>query len=312
MGWDAHFSLSGDGKLAFLLPSRSLTSNLVWFDASGRRLGTCGSSPLYRNVAISPDGRKILADIQSLGKSEVRLIDAASGSESRLAFEQAYASDVVWHPRGDRIAFANWGAQTTQILEMAISGLGSPRLLAEGEGTLWPRHWSPDGRTLLVDRAFHPLTGPDILQVGLTEPAVIRPWRAAKDASCTPRFSPDGRWVAFTSDESGRDEIYVIAFPAAGTARQISTAGGASPRWRHDGRELYFLAGAGQVMKVSVDQAPGGLDFSQPAPVFRTRVNGVFGPGYDVAPDGRFLVSTVNDEGSTVVLVQNWLGEMKQ
>ncbi len=310
MGGDAHFSVAEDGTLAFLHVSRSSASNLVWFDAGGRRLGTCGSNPVYRNVAVSPDGRRILADVQDGSKGEVHLIDAESGFESRLAFEATYVSDAVWSPDGSRIAFASWGAGRTRILQAPASGPGSPTLLAQGDGLLNPRSWAPDGETLLLDRLFHPQTGPDIVAAGMRQPGELRTWRATDHAECAPSFSPDGRWVAYTSDESGRDEVYVVGFPNTGTPRQISTAGGSCPRWRRDGQELYFLEGAGQVLRSSVQPGRAAPDFSRPTPLFRARVFGVWGLGYDIAPDGRFLVSTVNDEGTAIVLVQNWIGRL--
>jgi Tol biopolymer transport system component len=307
----AFFSVSRDGQLVYLLPGRSPSSSLVWFDPAGRRLDTLGSSPLFRNLAISPDGKRVVADVQLVDKAEMRLIDIESDSESRLAFEVKFPTDAVWHPSGNRIAFAVQ-AGPAKVFEFALAGQGRPRLLAEANEVLYPRHWSPDGRTLLLDRMWNPTSGMDVLQLNIGEPGSLKPYAATGASECTPRFSPDGRWVAYTSDESGRDEIYVAGFPVPGTPRQVSRSGGACPRWRHDGLELYYIEGAGQFMKVPVSPGREGLAFGSPVGLFRTRVLGVFGLAYDVASDGRFLVSTVNDEGTSIVLVQNWLAELKR
>jgi dipeptidyl aminopeptidase/acylaminoacyl peptidase len=307
----AFLSVSRDGQLVYLLPGRSSSGSLVWFDPAGRRLDTLGSSPFFRNLAISPDGKRVVADVQLADKAEIRLIDTASGSESRLAFEAKFPTDAVWHPGGDRIAFVD-PAVLVKVFEFALAGQGRPRLLAEVNEVLYPRHWSPDGRTLLLDRMSNPTSGMDVLQLNVGEPGSLKPYAASGASECAPRFSPDGRWVAYTSDESGRDEVYVAGFPVLGTPRQVSRSGGACPRWRHDGLELYYIEGAGQFMKVPVSPDREGLAFGSPAGLFRTRVCGVFGLAYDVASDGRFLVSTVNDEGTSIVLVQNWLAELKR
>jgi Tol biopolymer transport system component len=307
----ALFSVSRDGQLVYLLPSRSPSSTLVWFDPAGHRLGTLGSSPLFLHLAISPDGKRVVADVQLTDKAEIRLIDTASGAESRLAFEAKYPTDAVWDPGGERIAFVD-NVGPWRVFEFVLMGQDQPRLLAEGKEPLLTRHWSPDGRTLLLDRTRHPSSGADILQLNIGELEPLKPYAATGASECSPRFSPDGRWVAYTSDESGRDEIYVAGFPVPGTPRQISRSGGACPRWRGDGLELYYIEGAGQFMRVPISPGSRGLDFGAPVAMFRTRVLGVFGLAYDVAPDGRFLVSTVNDEGTSIVLVQNWLAELKR
>jgi Tol biopolymer transport system component len=312
----ADFSLGGAGALAYLLPAVPPSSNLSWYDEAGRYLGSVGSSPHYRNPTISPSGDRIAADIQGLGdradRAEVRLLDLRAGTESRLTADLPYVSDPVWSPDGSRLALTSWTPTTFRVLELDASGTGQPKVLGEGAGPMWPRDWSPDGRALLLDRYGNPDTPGDIMVLSPGTGTPMKPYRATQATETVPHFSPDGRHVAYGSDETGRDEIYVAGFPDPGIPQLVSDAGGRDPKWARDGSALYYLSLDDEIMKVPVRPQGDNLAFGAPAKLFRVRTIPITGHAFDVAPDGRrFLLATAHDAGSAIVLVQNWASELE-
>jgi len=313
MAMDTSFSLAA-GALAYLLPARSPSSNLSWIDAGGRRLGTVGSSSYYRNPLISPDGTRIATDIQSLGdreeRAEVRVLDLRAGKESRLTADLSCVTDAVWSPDGSRLALMSWTPTAFRILEVGADGSGEARTLCEGSGMRWPRDWAPDGEALLLDRLGDPETAGDIMVLWLRNSTVPERYRATKANETSPRFSRDGRHVAFASDETGRDEIYVAGFPEPSIPRLVSDAGGRSPKWARDGSALYYLSLDEEIIKVAVHPEGDTLAFGPPTKLFRARIIQYTGHAFDVDTDGsRFIVATAHDAGSRIVLLQNWAGE---
>jgi Tol biopolymer transport system component len=296
-------------------PRRQLT----WFDRSGKELGTWGA-PDDSNLSsprLSPDGRRVAVWRTVQGNVDIWLMDGAR--MSRVTFDAAFDRFHTWSPDGSRIAFGSNRKGPNDLYYTSSSGAGAEQLLVESPQTKVVTDWSADGRFLLY-YSVDPQTAGDFWV--LPTEGERKPWVFLK----TPfqerngQFSPDGRWVAYQSNESGRHEIYIRPFvmtaasgsnPEAGRW-QVSTAGGVFPRWRSDGRELYYLGPDGALMAAPVAARATTIEPGEPVPLFRARIFGggvdsAQGGQYDVARDGRFLINTVLDDASSpITLILNW------
>jgi Tol biopolymer transport system component len=255
------------------------------------------------------------------GNQDLWLLDGARAS--RFTFDPAGDIFPLWSPDGTRIVFTSARSGVLDLYQKLSNGTGGEESLVASEQPLVPMSWSPDGSFLLYI-INDPQTNADLWvvpMVGEPTPSVFlkTPFREAYG-----EFSPDGRWVAYHSNESGRNEIYVRPFvppgavgtPAVATGGQwqVSTAGGIHPAWRPDGKELYYLNPAGEMMASPVTVAGGALEPGAPTMLFPTRIGGggvdlQIGRQYDVAPDGRFLINTEVDAAGTaapITLIQNW------
>jgi eukaryotic-like serine/threonine-protein kinase len=314
-------SVSASGLLAY----RTATTNrrqLNWFDRTGKALGTLGApdeSNLW-NPRVSPDGRRAAVNRTVQGNADVWLLDGTRSS--RFTFDAALDRFPVWSPDGSRIVFDSTRTGATRNLYVKASGgAGNEDLLVESPQSKVAGDWSADGRFLLY-MSIDPQTDADMWVVPLEGDR--KPWVFLKTnfTEYSGVFSPDGRWIAYQSNESGRFEIYVRPFvpPSAANAPansaagqwQVSTAGGISPRWRADGKELYYIGQAGQMMAASITVMGTSLAPGAPVKLFDTRIYGGgvdnrLGTQYDVARDGRFLIDTVLDEATApITLLQNW------
>jgi Tol biopolymer transport system component len=244
---------------------------------------------------------------------------------SRLTFDAAIDTFPLWSPDGTGIAFRSNRTGPFDLYRRLTNGAGVEERLVASEQIKTPTSWSADGRFLLYN-SIDTRTDSDLWvvpMVGDHTPSIFlkTPFSEAEGA-----FSPDGRWVAYQSNESGRPEIYVRPFVppgAVGTAAtaagqwQVSTAGGIRPVWRPDGKELYYLNPAGAMTAVPVTITGAALVPGAPVVLFPTRIfgSGVDAPGreYDVAPDGRFLINTVLDSAAApITLLMNWHPEGKK
>jgi serine/threonine protein kinase len=303
------FSASFTGAVAFSTTTSADSSRLLWVDRHGKELGQLGPLSYDSNVSISPDGKQIAFDrIESDRRTRhIWTADPARGAVTLL-------NDGVrdWTPvtsSDGNVAFTS-----APDIYLTRSSASTPQRLYRSPNLKHPNDWSPDGRFLIFDD-HHPTRRRDlfVLRIGQDEPIPL----VVTDADEAPAvFSPDGKWIAYSSDESGSSEVYVRDFapervPAVGSVRiPVSTTGGDKPRWSRDGKELYYIAPDGRLMAVSIATAPT-FAVGVPVALFEMRVpKGSFFP-YDVAEDGRFLVDTLDSRstapsaGMTVVL--NWM-----
>ena len=312
-------TVSETGVLAYRLGS-TVERHLIWVDRAGKTLGAVGppDDAALANPELAPDGRLVAVVRAVQGNADVWLMDAARGTASRFTFDSAVDSSPVWSPDGRRIIFRSSRMGHYDLFQKPADGATEEQpLLVTGEDKS-PQDWSPDGRLLLYT-SQDPRTGSDLWSLspdGDPKPSVVVQTPFDETQA---QFSPDGRWIAYASNETGRYEIYVRSFPGPGGKWQVSTEGGIYPRWRRDGKELFYVAFDNHLMAVPIQAALARHTVNPGAPseLFVTRLTAganVFAGGvlsraqYAVASDGRFLmnVETEAPAAPPITLVLNW------
>ncbi len=310
--WQAIFSASDAGTLVY--QSGVVGTQLMMFDRDGHEVGSVGERAIMFDVNVSPDGTRVAVNRGE--PADIWVYDLRRGTGLRLTSDVRNETLPVWSPNGDRLAFNQMERDgTIRVLEIAAAG-GQPRDLLP-PGHLSVTDWSPDGKMLLL-RQGELITSPGDIWLGPAMPAApaARAMLQTPFAEYHARFSPDGRWVSYISNESGREEVYVtpLSLPEAGqsappsSARvRVSTAGGQLPRWGRGGTELFYLSPDLQVMVAAVDGRGNNFVVRSVRPLFSLNPKPV-GWVYDVLPDGqRFLVNALGDEGRRpMVLVTDW------
>jgi eukaryotic-like serine/threonine-protein kinase len=288
---------SSRGLLAYVSGQRA-SRQYTWRDRKGRNLGVAGDAGAV--VVISPDGRRLVGD-----HNGIRVLDFARGAGTQITFG-GIGQDPVWSSDGRYIAFGRGGG----IYRKLASGAGVPELLTPGESLMVPKSWSPDGRFLMYAQ-LNPGTAADLLAIpmdGERKPFVVVQSSANEDQG---QFSPDGHWVAYTSNESGLSEIYVIPFPPSPSGGRwlVSKGGGVMPRWRRDGKELFYISPDSQMMAADVTTNPV-FKSGNPQALFQTDMADTrirTGPmSWDIAPDGRFLIISETSTDASITVVLNW------
>jgi eukaryotic-like serine/threonine-protein kinase len=254
-----------------------------------------------------------------LGNADIWLSETARGIPVRFTFRTGFSVNPVWSPDGNWIAFSSSNQGAANLFRKESSGAGDDELLLESSLYDFPLDWSPDGRFLLFAR-MEPKTGIDLWVLPLDCERKPVPCVCTRFESDNGQFSPDGRWVAYQSNESGRVEVYVQPFPGPGGKWMISTGGGIAPRWRRDGKELFYIAPDGGLMSVPFRNAGQTLKAGAPVALFQTRI--VYGGTtlrqkhqYTVSPTGRrFLINVIADEATItpISVVTNWPRALKK
>ncbi|HSH74823.1 MAG TPA: hypothetical protein VLA09_03980, partial [Longimicrobiales bacterium] len=259
----------------------------------------------------SPDGRRIaLAQIDA-GHTDIWVYDRRERTMTRMTFE-GNNRYPVWSPDGTRIAFSHSPDRSPRraIWWVAADGSGTPQELFDGEGDEWEVAWLPNGRDLVVRSISGTSTSRDLWWIPAEGEAV--PFVATEFNERSAAVSPDGRWVAYGSNESGRDEVYVRPLPGPGGKRQVSAEGGSEPLWSRDGRMLFYRGPDRRFYSVEVRTAPT-LAIGQRRPLFEDRYGAnTSHTNYDLLPDGRFVALKGSNDQTNVVLVLNWVQELKQ
>ncbi|HEX9287403.1 MAG TPA: hypothetical protein VF999_09080, partial [Thermoanaerobaculia bacterium] len=306
----AAFAASENRILAYQGASPA-ARQLVWFDRSGRRTAALGPDAEYAgDPRISPDGSRVtVRRIDPTTRSaDIWIIDVARGIGSRFTFDEARESSPVWSADGTHVFFGSNKAGIGDLYEKPASGAGSETLLLKSD--LWkePLDVSPDGRWLAF-RVGDPRTKTDIWLLSLSDrkaaPLVATPFQE-DDA----RFSPNGRWLAYDSDETGKQEVFVQPFPATGEKWQVSTAGGASPRWTNGGRELVYFEPPDKRKLVEIGTAPS-FQASAPRDLFGTPR----AQGSDVRRDGQAMLVNMpaaETAPNPMTIVLNWTAGLKK
>ncbi|HXW61947.1 MAG TPA: protein kinase [Candidatus Acidoferrales bacterium] len=305
------FSASDYGLLAYLEGTSSASRELVWLDRSGKKVGEVPGADTYMVPRISPDGKRVLYTLVSPWY-EVWTYDVALGVKTRLTFGNSSGRaslSPLWSPDGRRIAYMSLHSGKFGFYQKAADGSGNEEtLLEENESVKYLTDWSPDGKFLAFQQAPQGINGVWMLPfAGDRKPS---PFVAQSQFTAfVSVFSPNGKWLAYCSTESGEQKVYVVPFPGPGGKWQVSPGGGCYPRWRRDGKELFYLSPDNRVMaaEVKTDGSSFGIDAVKP--LFETRVySSIEGGGYDVAADGqRFIICHEPGQPNVVItLVANW------
>lgn len=315
----AAFSISANGHLSYLT-GKELLTQMVWFDRAGNSLGSVGPSDNYHEPWLSPDGKRIVVGRGDFQSNDIWLLDVARGTPTRFTFDPANDVCPLWSPDGSRIVYSSGRSGKREIYQKISSGAGSDELLLHTEHDAYADDWTTtakDGEFIIYE-TDDPKTRFDLYVLPLFGDRKPFPFLNSEFNENHAQFSPDGRWVAYVSDEFGRAEVYVQSFPVSGGQWQVSTTGGDQPQWRRDGRELFYVTPDKKLMAVAVTP---GASFKAGAPVtlFATRIpttsltddRNNFVP----AADGqRFLVNNLVEEGNTrpITLVLNWAADLKR
>jgi Tol biopolymer transport system component len=311
-------SASDQGVLAYQSLGAGKTQ-LVWFDREGKKLGVAGALGDYSDLALSPDDKR-LAFFQvdpDTGNADVWLMDLASGAPSRFTFDMAVDFTPIWSPDGARIVFASLREGAPNLFQKMANGSGQEDPLYKSPLAKLPSDWSTDGRFLLCG-TVDPKTRYDLWVLSIAGDHKWEVFWQTPANESRAMFSPNGRWVVYESDESGKKEIYVQSFPASGAKWQISVSGGSQPRWRRDGKELFYLGGDRKVTAVDVNTEAPTFAHGTPKALFETRISkgeDRAGDQYVVTSDGqRFLVNTVAEEGAytPITVIHNWTAGLKK
>jgi eukaryotic-like serine/threonine-protein kinase len=300
------FSVSDTGTLVY----RSLTEiRLTTVDRAGRGLGAAAPPGEYRDIALSPDGRRVAFDRPSSSGIDVWVRDLDRGTTSRLTSQPQLNDGPVWSPNGETIAFATGRNGALDFFQRPSNGTGSDALLLTLHAIpiLFASDWSSDGRFLAYYR-----TGPkgnyDLWVVALEGARTPTLFLGTEFNESQGQFSPDGRWMAYVSDESGGPQVYVQSFPTPTERVAISTSGGSQPRWRRDGKELFYLAADRKLMATTI--VPGTkFMWEAPRALFETGLSfTALRQDYGVSPDGqRFVLRLPGaDKLQPMIAVLNW------
>jgi Tol biopolymer transport system component len=245
------------------------------------------------------------------GNTDVWVIDLTRGGRTRFTFDSAEEGQPVWSPDGTRIAFRSNRKGVSDVYLKPSSGAGNEELLWQSTGQKRPLSWSSDGRFLLVSEIDSKTTF-DLWVLPMTGERKPTPWLNTPFRETHGQFSPDGRWVAYQSNESGSFEIYVQPFPAASAKWQLSIGGGTQPRWRADGKELFFIAPDAKLMAAAVTASATTFEAAPPVALFQTRIvgssSGLLKHHYAVSRDGRFLINETAEASTAtpITLILNW------
>ena len=303
-------STSSTGLIAYRTSGRR---QLMWFDREGQVLGSLGEPhDTIGAPALSPDGRRVAVEVAPTGNMDISVVDAEQAT--RVTSDPATDRFPLWSPDGARIAHARYRAGRTAEYATPSTGSGPEELLAEAAPPVvfnGPTDWSRDGKFLLFDvNDPKPVGASDIWVLPLDS---RRPYPFV-NSTATERlavFSPDGRWVAYQSNETGRAEIYIRPFTGSRRPEQVSPAAGHSPVF-DTMATLFYVAPDGALMAAGLSTTVGDLQLRTPTRLFQTRIylGGTENPArgqFVVAPDGRFLINTVlESETLPIVVVQNW------
>jgi Tol biopolymer transport system component len=310
------FSVSDTGLLIYNTGLVDMQSELVWADRSGDVIASLGTGDLLFDLVISPDGRYAAASVldETAGTGDIWIYDLNRGLKTRYTFDPNMDWYPTWSPDGRQVAFSSNRDEPNDIWVIDVSGSGTDqKLFEDGDNQVFPEAWSPDGEWLVYQRvddgnntdiwAFPTAGGESVALV------------ASSFTEDFPSISPDGRWLAFVSDESGTDEVYVTTFPDPARRWQVSTDGGSFPRWRGDGGELFFAKFNGELYSAEVDGQGETFDVGEIQRLFSWNLAPGFRWPYDVSSDGqKFLLNRgmAAAESDPMTVVLNWDTELER
>ena len=319
-----YFSASTNGVLVYRSDAGGV-SQLTWFDSQGNNLGKAVEPAGYDTVSLSPDGtRAVVSRSDDPSKPSLEtlwLVDFSRGTSTRFTFGSSSAALGTWSPDGSKIIFGSNAGGAYDLYEKLASGVTGEQLLLKSGDDKWPTSWSRDGRFLFYQSSGRSVTKGDLWVLPLEGDRKPFSFQSSGFNSDDGQFSPDGRWVAYVSDESGRNEVYVRTFsPATATTGSdtggkwlISTAGGTEPRWRGDGKELYYLAPDNMMMAVEISANPA-FSAGVPKALFQApRYPSFISENHwDVTRDGKRFLFAAQSTQAPFTVVLNWQAGLKK
>ena len=309
------FSVSGNGVLAYTSGGAVGEVQLTWLDRSGKRLGTIGDPGYMQWAALSPDGATVAFDRRDpqTGYFDIWLHDLARGTDSRFTFNSRDNQFPVWSPDGSHIAFNSDRAGNYGVYQKAIGGVVQESVLHKDGLLRRPVDWSADGRYVFDETSVATSkTNDDIWVVPVSGDPKPYAYLQTEFRESSAKLSPNGQWLAYSSDESKRSEIYIATFPNPARKWQISTNGGEFPVWSRDGKELFYVDGNGKIMAAGISGSGGKLEAGVPKALFDVRLGN--SPRFDVAKDGKFLVPLLVEQNAStpITVVVNWPAGLKK
>jgi len=312
--WIGSFAAADSGALLYVTGVLFGAAQLEWVDRTGKETGRIGDAGGYLWPALSPDGQRAAVSLSSGRTVDIWVIELARGTKTRVTFDDASHITPTWSPDSRRIAYVvGLAGQSETVCVKNASGIGDQEKLFDGPSAqAILMDWSRDGRSLLYGVTY----------VGSGSQLWTYSFAEKKSAKLLPgdmhegnaMVSPDGKWLAYHSLEKGQGDVYVVPLPKMDGKWQVSTAGGDYPRWRGDGKEIFYLSPNGTMMAATVD-TQGGFRPGPPQALFPTALKVFTGYQYDVTADGkRFLLNNWLSEASTepIVVVTNWTAELKK
>jgi dipeptidyl aminopeptidase/acylaminoacyl peptidase len=308
----ALYAVSQNGTLLYIAgkPDDGIMSKLVWLDRGGRVTPLSIAPAPFNQVSIAPDGQRAALDIDG-ANANIWILDLNRNTMTRLT--TAWSNNGgVWTPDGTRVVFSSSRAGAPSLFWQQIDGQLGAELLVPGSlgAVLGGLSWVPDGKTMVFSATI-PHNGYDLFVMRVGADHTPKPLMQTPFNERGPAVSPDGQWLAYVSDETGRNEVYLQAYPSLGRKTRVSTDGGTSPHWSRNGRELFYRNGDA-MMSVAITMSPSVI-VSRPELLFRKPASGL--DSFAVSADGRFLMlEDIADENSTrpVSVVLNWQEELKQ
>ena len=317
----ADFAASNTGILLYRTGSAGSAGQLTWYDRTGKSLGPVGAAGSYRGIALSPDGTRIAVhQHQDPTGGDIWVLEPARGTFTRLTFNPSHNMSPTWSRDGTQIIFASdRDGGVFNIYRKSSDGTGPDELIVKSNVSKFPGDVAPDGQSLTFGQITN---GVDVWVVPLSGDRTPHPFLNSEFIEGLARFSPDGRWMAYISNESGRYEVYVQGYPGHTGKWQVSTQGGNYPRWSRSGRELFYLTPDGVLMAVDVRTDQRAFSASTPRALFSTHAlvedhsAGQLNYPYDVTADAmRFVINervTPADKSAPLTIVLNWMTTLKK
>ena len=297
-----------------------LPFELAWFDRSGRRLSTLGETASFGTnvVGVSPDQKTVAVSATEQGNTDIWLVDVAKGFRTRLTFDPAREIDPIWSPDGRMVAFSSNRKGHLDLYRRSVNGTGPDELLYADSYDKYLKSWSPDGKLLLYQRVSGSMPQLWVLPLTPAQPgALLKPFSVFEPADWKSNgsFSPDGRWIAYDSSESGNTQVFVAPFRSQGgpqtARRQVSRTSGSAPQWRSDGKEIFYRSGR-SLMAAEVRFKGDSVEIGEERQIFGPLMT-IY--AYAVASNGQrflFLLRNSRLTSEAITVVENWTTLLKK